>query len=404
VIDGSGDGEIVDIQANNVYIGNFTLQDAGIGTYGAVWVQGCSNAVICSNTMIDNHHGVSVPTGALNVTISGNLIYNRQPSYADGIRLGSSGTLVTGNTVINESTGIGLDWANDNIISNNTVTNSSIGIGAGNPSFNNTFSENTIANNSYGFLIAIYNSTFFHNNVINNSIQASFYSSSYANVWDNGYPSGGNYWSDYTGVDMKIGPYQNETGSDGIGDSPYTIDANNTDNYPLMNPWTSPDIAVTNLTSAKTVIGQGYTVSVNVNFENLGNKIEAFNATVYANSTCILSEQTMLAVTNHTLSFILDTTGFTYGNYTITASAEFDPSENATTNNCTCSAIVTIPGDVNGDGRVFLSDLGAMAAAWCSTPTSSNWNPNADIVGEGQVFLGSLAVMAAHWNQRWTPP
>jgi hypothetical protein len=33
------------------------------------------------------------------------------------------------------------------------------------------------------------------------------------------------------------GPYQNETGTDGIGDTPYVIDINNTDNYPLMQPW-----------------------------------------------------------------------------------------------------------------------------------------------------------------------
>jgi hypothetical protein len=57
---------------------------------------------------------------------------------------------------------------------------------------------------------------------------------SYGNIWDNGYPSGGNYWSNYTGVDMKSGFYQNETGNDGIGDMPHTIDANNTDRYPLM--------------------------------------------------------------------------------------------------------------------------------------------------------------------------
>jgi hypothetical protein len=53
-------------------------------------------------------------------------------------------------------------------------------------------------------------------------------------MWDNGYPSGGNYWSDYTGTDLYSGPYQNETGSDGIGDTSYDIDVNNRDNYPLM--------------------------------------------------------------------------------------------------------------------------------------------------------------------------
>lgn len=59
------------------------------------------------------------------------------------------------------------------------------------------------------------------------------YSHNVVNVWDDDYPSGGNYWSDYTGVNNFSGPYQNETGSDGIGDAPYIIDVNNRDQYPL---------------------------------------------------------------------------------------------------------------------------------------------------------------------------
>ena len=57
-------------------------------------------------------------------------------------------------------------------------------------------------------------------------------------MWDDGYPSGGNYWSDCTDVDLYSGPYQNEAGSDGIWDHPYVIDADNQDRYPLVNPWT----------------------------------------------------------------------------------------------------------------------------------------------------------------------
>jgi len=45
--------------------------------------------------------------------------------------------------------------------------------------------------------------------------------------WDNG--KGGNYWSSYKGSDGN---------GDGIGDSPYTLAANCTDNYPLMQPYT----------------------------------------------------------------------------------------------------------------------------------------------------------------------
>jgi len=60
------------------------------------------------------------------------------------------------------------------------------------------------------------------------------------NTWDEEYPSGGNYWSDYSGVDKKSGANQDRHGSDGIGDTPCVIDKNNQDNYPLIRPFPSP--------------------------------------------------------------------------------------------------------------------------------------------------------------------
>jgi hypothetical protein len=67
------------------------------------------------------------------------------------------------------------------------------------------------------------NNKVYHNNFINNKLQA--YTSEEKEFWDDGYPSGGNYWSNYTGVDLD---------HDGIGDTAHVIDENNTDNYPLM--------------------------------------------------------------------------------------------------------------------------------------------------------------------------
>src|SRR5438552_18857408 len=60
-------------------------------------------------------------------------------------------------------------------------------------------------------------------------------------LWDNGYPTGGNYWSSYTGVDNCRGSQQNVcTGPDGIGDTPYTFTTWQSvvaqDRYPLMQP------------------------------------------------------------------------------------------------------------------------------------------------------------------------
>ncbi len=66
--------------------------------------------------------------------------------------------------------------------------------------------------------------------------------------WNLSYPSGGNYWNDYDGIDLKSGQYQNESGSDGIGDSSYiflvyvhmgSYDVVVQDYYPLTVPFGS---------------------------------------------------------------------------------------------------------------------------------------------------------------------
>jgi len=60
------------------------------------------------------------------------------------------------------------------------------------------------------------------------------------NNYNKGYPCGGNYWSNYNGTDFYSGPHQNETGSDGIGDTAFKAfplaKAEVIGNYPLMTP------------------------------------------------------------------------------------------------------------------------------------------------------------------------
>jgi len=108
-------------------------------------------------------------------------------------------------------------------------------------SSNNSITKSRIANNRYGIkLVRSSNNQIYHNNFLNNIKQADTDAES-TSAWDDGYPSGGNYWSDYTGVDLNNGPYQNVTGSDGIGDTPHPINADNKDNYPLMEPWSPPE-------------------------------------------------------------------------------------------------------------------------------------------------------------------
>jgi len=101
---------------------------------------------------------------------------------------------------------------------------------------------NRIISNMYGLLFKYTSSPdshIYHNNIINNTYPAhQKYTPLPLNVmWDDGYPSGGNYWSNYSGSDIYSGPYQNESGHDGIGDTPYVIDAKNQDNFPLADPY-----------------------------------------------------------------------------------------------------------------------------------------------------------------------
>jgi hypothetical protein len=169
-----------------------------------------------------------------------------------------------------------------------------------------------------------------------------------------------------------------------------------------------PDIAVISVTPSKTVVGQDYSQFINITVQNQGLLPVTFNVTLYPDVTEIGTQtvNNMPNGTTTTLTFTWNTTGLPYGNYTVSAYAAPVLGETNTASNNFAGGVVTvtIPGDIDGDGTVFLSDLGLMAAAWGSTPTSPNWNPNADIIGEGQVFLGSLAVMAAHWTQSWTLP
>jgi len=107
-------------------------------------------------------------------------------------------------------------------------------------SSNCTIRNCNFTDNLYGaYVKSSSNITLYHNDFVDNHR----HEANWANCWDNGYPGGGNYWSDYDGTDVHRGVYQNETGSDGIGDTQYVIDTDNQDNYPLMSPywyWSSP--------------------------------------------------------------------------------------------------------------------------------------------------------------------
>jgi rhodanese-related sulfurtransferase len=185
VIDGNGTGTAISITADNVTVENFTIQN---GPESGMHLNGGNYAQIQNNKIIHNYCGVNISS-----------------SY---------------------------DMIFDNEISSNQYCGLLITAGS------STIFENNITSSNYGICLnssQASNSLIYHNNIMNNTYQAS--TNEAAGLWDDGYPSGGNYWSDYNGTDLFSGAFQNLNGSDGVGDVAYTIDVNNTDRYPLIFQW-----------------------------------------------------------------------------------------------------------------------------------------------------------------------
>jgi parallel beta-helix repeat protein len=179
-----------------------------------------------------------------NSVLSNNILKNN----GAGVRLFSSSrnTIGRNNTIRDNLFGVEMFYSSNNDLQGDLIQNNTYGIYLVDSTSNDIF-ENFLNSNQRGIQLEETNDNLiYHNNFLNNTVQVHDFSWDYpesylpsVNLWDNSYPSGGNYWSDYTGIDLCKGPYQNVSGSDGIGDAPYGIDGNNTDSYPLINPWSS---------------------------------------------------------------------------------------------------------------------------------------------------------------------
>jgi hypothetical protein len=165
------------------------------------------------------------------------------------------------------------------------------------------------------------------------------------------------------------------------------------------------DIAVTAVIPAKTIIGKGFPLSVNVTVADIGDYPETFDVTAYANMTAVNppSNVSLTSGDSTAVMFTLNTSTFDMGNYSISAVADPVPVEiNTTNNNCTDGFItITIPGDINGDFRVSLADLVILAQAFGSRPDEAKWNSNVDIDANGVVSLADLVTLAVYYGQHY---
>ena len=131
-------------------------------------------------------------------------------------------------------------WTLNNSIDSCAVVDNIVGILLSGDS--NTITGNYIANNENGIFFGVnqpgddpLNIVLIHNSFVDNDVHFSgcfcedFNTTEPVHTWDDG--KEGNFWSDYTGVDLN---------GDGIGDSPYVIDVQNKDRFPLMQVFSPP--------------------------------------------------------------------------------------------------------------------------------------------------------------------
>ncbi|NIO36215.1 hypothetical protein GTO27_00765, partial [Candidatus Bathyarchaeota archaeon] len=288
--------ELVGIFADNTIFKNNIVRgiadyvwEGGLGMVGW-WLWGlkisCQSAPYCSNNLVENNQFLDLAQAAVHLDYSStdnvvrrNLIDNtwygvkiggEQSGFFENMSWPRSNT-VEDNTITRTMpiqydendpgwpmppgppAGLTLWWnARDNLVFDNSVSECICGISVALHSDGNLLYNNVIESNGRRGLIdetvdegydvwvgadSIGN-VLYHNFFGNHSM---IYSKG-GNVWDNGYPSGGNYyWKDYEGVDVKKGPDQDQPGSDGIGDAAVAIfDSSDQDCYPLMYPYGSP--------------------------------------------------------------------------------------------------------------------------------------------------------------------
>jgi parallel beta-helix repeat protein len=358
-------GQVILVNCNLIMVENLNLSNTDVG----VELLQTNNAKISGNNISANsYYGIRLYSSSNN-SVSGNNISAN--SYC-GIRLySSSNNSVSGNNIANNNLGIYLNPSSDNnSIRGNNVTANYYGFWLESSS-NNSVSGNRVKNNVCGIrLYSSFSNKIYHNDLINNE-QQTLLSGSFYNAWDDGYPYGGNYWSDYGGVDMKSGPFQNETGSDGIGDTSYMINGNSTDNYPLMKPCVGAHDIGLRVSISKPVIYVGYNLTTTINFKimNYGVYAESFNFTFQVDTTKEEQTITLASLNSTTTTFTWNTTGLAKGDYTISAYASPVLGETDTTdNNCTGDSVqINNVGDLGSgtpvpqffqcDGKVDVADV-----------------------------------------------
>lgn len=370
-----------------------------VSNHFGIWLEYSSHNTVDNNNITrSNWNGIRVNSSSNN-SITGN---NVTRSNWEGVWLGplSSHNNVESNNIAENDIGVKLISSN-NSVSGNIVRHNRCGVWLGS-SHNNSLNGNSITDNRYGVSVSkSSNNIIYHNSIDNNSQQV--LSDASMNVWSKGYPLGGNYWSDYNGSDVRRGLHQNETGCDGVGDTPYVIDADEADQYPLMKPYAgSHDIGLTTSVS-KTVVAHGLNITIgfDVRIVNHGMHQEIFNFSFQIiGAFAQLQTLTLESRDSTHCSFTWNTTNLAHGDYVILAQASPVSEEEYITDNTFTSIIyIGVSGDVDGNHVVNMLDLYEIATNLGAEIGGPDYIPNYDIDGNGFTDTNDLDTATANFGQ-----
>lgn len=268
IIDGGALGNaVVRITASGASIAGFTVQDSGPGgravrvfradnvsitgngissdvssgrlTGAGVEIELSNRTIVDGNVFSNNYWAVNM-SRSHDVQVTNNQIVSMNVVSVEVRDCWRS--IVGRNTLEGFSEGVDM---NGGLTVNNSITRNLVramnisGVFLLDGPTGNVFSENSFELNHVG--VTVQNSpgnTFFHNSFLARSVGGvkprhvnSIFPGD-VSVWDNrslgNVRVGGNYWDNYTGYDDD---------HNGIGDTPFRIDAYNLDQYPLMSPF-----------------------------------------------------------------------------------------------------------------------------------------------------------------------
>ena len=369
---------------------------------GYVALVNCTRMTVENLTLSKNAQAIVLAFTTNSTVTQNNFVANEYAIYL----FKSHGNNVTRNTMTKDWYGICLRNASNNLVHENEIMQINyFGVVVFSASYNR-IAKNTIAA-WYGlWLESCSNNQIFHNNFLG-TVTHQFFTRNSINVWDHGYPSGGNYWSNYNGTDLYSGHYQNETGSDGIGDTPYFIDGDNQDNFPLMSPWTPVSSGSTNVSKG----GEAYSFLISSNAtildfqETPGSiKLKVSGETGTSGYVRIIQQ---VGLNSSNIKVFLNNTKLTFPSTAPPRSISTNGTHYfiyfAFTFNSLYELTVAFPivGDVDYDGDTDIFDIVRMAGAYGSEEGDADYNAHCDLDDDGDIDIFDIVKAATHYGESW---